>query len=254
MNGRSTSGTTGLGTVEVSGRRRVPSPPTRITRLHASAAARSPLVDRPAPRQQPAPRTARRPARCDRRSRACRASPRRPRPVELEELGPLGDEHDRVGIVRAHPSRNRRSEPADQLARLLLGDRIIRADHRASACSRAASTSEEAPRMSSVFGLNASPSSATRLPTRPPRCLLQLGDHAALLQLVDLDHGVQQLEVVAGVAGQLLQRARRPWGSSCRRSRSRPAGTSARCARPGPCRARPRPRRRRSPRRRWRSR
>ena len=31
MNGRSTSGTTGLGTVEVSGRRRVPSPPTRIT-------------------------------------------------------------------------------------------------------------------------------------------------------------------------------------------------------------------------------
>ena len=31
MNGRSTSGTTGLGTVEVSGRSRVPSPPTRIT-------------------------------------------------------------------------------------------------------------------------------------------------------------------------------------------------------------------------------
>ncbi len=31
MNGRSTSGTTGLGIVEVSGRRRVPSPPTRIT-------------------------------------------------------------------------------------------------------------------------------------------------------------------------------------------------------------------------------
>src|SRR6185312_5095286 len=31
MNGRSTSGTTGLGTVEVSGRRRVPSPPTKMT-------------------------------------------------------------------------------------------------------------------------------------------------------------------------------------------------------------------------------
>src|SRR5215208_7387111 len=31
MNGRSTSGTTGLGTVEVSGRSLVPSPPTRIT-------------------------------------------------------------------------------------------------------------------------------------------------------------------------------------------------------------------------------
>src|SRR5919197_5362326 len=31
MNGRSTSGTTGLGTVEVSGLRRAPPPPTRIT-------------------------------------------------------------------------------------------------------------------------------------------------------------------------------------------------------------------------------
>src|SRR4051794_20857462 len=31
MNGRSTSGTTGLGTVVVSGRRRVPSPPARIS-------------------------------------------------------------------------------------------------------------------------------------------------------------------------------------------------------------------------------
>ena len=31
MNGRSTSGTTGLGTVEVSGRSRVPSPPARIS-------------------------------------------------------------------------------------------------------------------------------------------------------------------------------------------------------------------------------
>ena len=60
--------------------------------------------------------------------------------------------------------------------------------------------------MSSVLGLKASPSSATRLPTRAPRCLLQLADHAALLQLVDLDHGVQQLEVVAGVAGELLER------------------------------------------------
>jgi hypothetical protein len=30
MNGRPTSGTTGLGIVEVSGRRRVPSPPARI--------------------------------------------------------------------------------------------------------------------------------------------------------------------------------------------------------------------------------
>ena len=60
--------------------------------------------------------------------------------------------------------------------------------------------------MSSVFGLKASPSSATRLPASAAEVLLQLADHAALLQLVDLDHRGQQLEVVAGVAGELLQR------------------------------------------------
>ena len=58
--------------------------------------------------------------------------------------------------------------------------------------------------MSSVSGLKARPSRATRLPTSEPRCFSQLADHAALLQLVDLDHRVQQLEVVAGVAGELF--------------------------------------------------
>ena len=37
-------------------------------------------------------------------------------------------------------------------------------------CSREESTSEDASRMSSVFGLNASPSSAISLPTSGPRC------------------------------------------------------------------------------------
>src|SRR5215208_7810837 len=40
MNGRSTSGTTGLGTVVVSGRRRVPSPPARISACIASGSSR----------------------------------------------------------------------------------------------------------------------------------------------------------------------------------------------------------------------
>ena len=35
--------------------------------------------------------------------------------------------------------------------------------------------------------------------------LLQLGDHTALLQLVDLDHGGQQLEVVARVSRKLFE-------------------------------------------------
>ena len=43
-----------------------------------------------------------------------------------------------------------------------------------SACSRPASTSEEASRMSSVLGLNASPSSAISLPTSEPRCFWSL--------------------------------------------------------------------------------
>ena len=60
--------------------------------------------------------------------------------------------------------------------------------------------------MSSVFGLKASPSSAISLSTSLPEVLLELGDHAPLLQLVDLDHRVQQLEVVARVARELLQR------------------------------------------------
>ena len=59
--------------------------------------------------------------------------------------------------------------------------------------------------MSSVLGLKARPSSAILLPTSDAEVLLQLADHAALLQLVDLDHRVEQLEVVAGVAGELLE-------------------------------------------------
>ena len=39
-----------------------------------------------------------------------------------------------------------------------------------------------------------------------PRCFCSFCDDAPLLQLVHLDHGREQLEVVAGVAGELLQR------------------------------------------------
>ena len=60
--------------------------------------------------------------------------------------------------------------------------------------------------MSSVLGLKASPSSAISLPTSGPRCFWSFDDHAPLLQLVDLDHRVEQLEVVARVARQLLER------------------------------------------------
>ncbi len=60
--------------------------------------------------------------------------------------------------------------------------------------------------MSSVSGLKARPQSAMRRSRSEPEVALELGDRAALLQLVDLDHGAQELEVVAAVAGQLLER------------------------------------------------
>ena len=62
--------------------------------------------------------------------------------------------------------------------------------------------------MSSVFGLKATPSRATLLAPEAAEVLLQLPDHAPLLELVDLDHRVQKLEVVARVGRQLLQRKR----------------------------------------------
>ena len=63
-----------------------------------------------------------------------------------------------------------------------------------------------ASRMSSVFGLKARPEQRDRLAAQLAEVLLELLDHAPLLELVDLDDRGQQLEVVAGVAGELLQR------------------------------------------------
>ena len=59
--------------------------------------------------------------------------------------------------------------------------------------------------MSSVLGLKATPSRATSLPTKRAEVLLELADGAPLLELVDLDNRGEQLEVVAGVAGKLLE-------------------------------------------------
>src|SRR5438046_3188564 len=45
-----------------------------------------------------------------------------------------------------------------------------------------------------------------RLPAQLAEVLFELSDHAPLLELVHLDHGVQELEVVAGVRRELLER------------------------------------------------
>ena len=60
--------------------------------------------------------------------------------------------------------------------------------------------------MSSVSALNARPSSAMRRAAQRAEVALELADDAPLLQVVHLDHRRQELEVVPGVAGELLQR------------------------------------------------
>src|SRR5271169_3217501 len=91
-NGLSTSGTTGLGTVEVSGRRRFPSPPTRITAC----------TDSPPP--YPLIHQTRRTdglrvqgiTPVDHQSATHRLGDGQP--VELQKLRPLGDQDYGVGV------------------------------------------------------------------------------------------------------------------------------------------------------------
>src|ERR1039458_3927203 len=91
MKGRSTSVTTGFAMREVSGRSRVPLPPARITACMTRSSDPNPLVgqSRGADRcgvQRVAP--------VDHDTAGHRGG--NSLPLEREELGPLGDEHDRV--------------------------------------------------------------------------------------------------------------------------------------------------------------
>src|SRR3954451_22239498 len=114
MKGRSTSGTTGLGTVEVSGRRRVPCPPTRITAwmrspppdalVHEPRGAHGAGVERVATVDHEVPAHARGDLA----------------PVELEQLAPLGHEHGRVGALERGQRRVGEVDAGDEPARLLL--------------------------------------------------------------------------------------------------------------------------------------
>ena len=60
--------------------------------------------------------------------------------------------------------------------------------------------------------------------------LLQLLHDSTLLQLVHLDHGREELEVVARVRRRAASARASPWESSCRRSRRRRAGSAGRGA------------------------
>src|SRR3569833_4281479 len=94
MNGRSTNGTTGLGTVEVNGRSRVPSPPTRITACMRALAPSDAFVGEARGLDGLG---GQRVASVDQDVAGHRAGDRAE--VQLLELAPLGDEHDRVGAA-----------------------------------------------------------------------------------------------------------------------------------------------------------
>ena len=133
-------------------------------------------------------------------------------------------------------------------------DRVV-ADH-VGALGPQARRQHQARRLAHVVGvgLERQPEQRDAAAAQRSQVPLELADDAPLLELVHLDHRRQELEVVAGVAGQLLQRLHVLRETATRRSRSPAAGSAGRCARRGPSPA-PRPtRRRRPPRRRSRSR
>src|SRR3954471_5735574 len=199
MNGRSTSGTTGLGTVEVSGRSRVPSPPARIRACMRSAppdalvgearAGDAGAVERVAPvDDEVAPHAG-----------------GHLRPVEVGELRPFGDEHDRIGAVDGCERGVRELDALHEPARGVLGDRVIGPHPRAVGLQPAGE--HERRRLAHVVGvrLERQAEQGDLTPDERTEMLLELGDDAPLLELVDLDDGGQELEVVAGVAGELLE-------------------------------------------------
>src|ERR1039458_468705 len=199
MNGRSTSGTTGLGTVDVSGRRRLPSPPTRIAAWMPSPPSYA-LIDQ-------ARRThgvrVQRLAPVDHQIAAHGGGDQLP--VEIHELGPLGHQDYGVGVGDGREGRVSERDPPDELASLLLGHGVM--GHDGGAVGVQPGGQHQRGCLAHVIGVRLEGEAQQRHPLahEAAEVLLELADHASLLQFVDLDHGGEELEVIAGVAGQLLQ-------------------------------------------------
>ena len=128
MNGRSTSASAGFGWVSVSGRSRVPSPPTS-TRARISSSAphggRGPATD-------PLVGEARglEPPRIEEvapvHDQRVRHPPGELLPVELGELGPFGDQDRRIGALERVDGRLSDLDLRQQLACSIPGDRVVR--------------------------------------------------------------------------------------------------------------------------------
>ena len=128
------------------------------------------------------------------------------RPVEAGELAPLGDQHDGVGAGERIVGVGGDAHAGEVL---VVGGRdrgVVGGDRRAFGAQPR--RQHDRGRLAQIvgLGLEGEPEQRDVRVAQRPEALLELGDDAPLLQRVDLDHGVEQLEVVARVAGQLLER------------------------------------------------
>ena len=197
MNGRSTSASAGFGSVSVNGRSRVPSPPTSTTAC--ITASRCP---RTCSRRRGGGRVEEVPAVHDQRVRHPAGELL---PIELAELRPLGDQDRRVGGVERLGGGSAQLDARQQLLGGALGNRVV-GDH-GRPLALEARGEHQARSLAHVIGvrLERQAEEGDPLPDQRAEVLGQLRDHPPLLQLVDLDHGVQELEVIAAVAGQHLE-------------------------------------------------
>ena len=150
--------------------------------------------------------------------------------VGIEHVAPVDDDGLRIGCA-PRPSRARASSghsvtthggvgAVERVERRLarsrrrarcaapVRDRVPGAD--LGALGEQPAGEHEARRLAHVVGarLEREPEERDLLPAQRAEAPLELADHAPLLQLVHLDHGVQELEVVARVRRELLQRER----------------------------------------------
>ena len=120
---------------------------------------------------------------------------------------PLGHDHDGVGAAR--PPRATVATCSTPCRPSLRRDRVPGAH--VGALGEQPPGQHEARRLAHVVGVRLEREAEQRDPScraASPSRSLELADHAPLLELVHLDHGVQQLEVVARVRRELLERER----------------------------------------------
>ena len=188
----------------VSGRRRVPWPPTRMTagRRHSDASPDALVLE--AERAQLL------------RDRACCA--RRPRSLfrirapASAQSSSRSSGHSVTMTAASAPSSASSAEPAIVDAVELRPPASATGSHalHLGALRQQAAREDEARRLAHVVraGLEREPEERDLLPAERAEMAFELADDAPLLELVDLDDRVQELEAVPRVRGELLQRER----------------------------------------------